>query len=213
MSSAQFAGAALAAAGALTLMGIITAEALYPVAYTTTGNEISDLGSSPAPGIDTYQPSGAVFDLAMVASGILLVTAALLLRRGGWGRWLVLLVALNGLGTLGVGIFPSSTGGVHSTAAALTFTAGSVAGIAAALAVTGPARWASASLGTIGLLALANAGVFGLDGGAFGGLGAGGAERWIAYSVVLWQVMFGGALMTDVTPDLSSSDRTGATHE
>ena len=45
------AGAFLTAAGALTLMGIITAEALYPHDYSTAINEISDLGQRTADGV------------------------------------------------------------------------------------------------------------------------------------------------------------------
>ena len=61
------AGSALIAAGAFTLMGIITAEAVYPEAYATRANDISDLAAPRG----RSQPSATIFNLAMIASGAL----------------------------------------------------------------------------------------------------------------------------------------------
>lgn len=50
-------GTLMFVAGVVILMGIITAEALYPVTYTTSGNEISDLGGTRPPEALVFQPS------------------------------------------------------------------------------------------------------------------------------------------------------------
>jgi hypothetical membrane protein len=193
------AGLLLATAGAVTLMGIITAEAIYPAVYTTTANEISDLGGRTADGV-ILQPSGYVFTVAMVTAGLATIAAATLLLRARAGSFLVWAVLLNGVGTLGVGAFPSGSGPIHPSFAVVSFVAGGICGIAGGLGRSGPTSWVSYFLGGVTLSVLVLALFGGLDGGALAGLGIGGAERWIAYPIVLWQVMFGGALMAGSTP-------------
>ncbi|MCZ3385407.1 MAG: DUF998 domain-containing protein [Actinomycetia bacterium] len=184
----------LATAGAVTLMGITTAEAIYPRLYTTTANEISDLGGHTVDGV-ILQPSGYVFTAAMVTSGLATIAAAVLLLRAGSGRLLASVVLLNGVGTLGVGLFPSGGGAVHPSFAVVSFVAGALCGLAGGWARRGPVSWFSYALGAITSVVLLLALFGGLDGGLLTELGIGGAERWIAYPIVLWQVMFGGALM------------------
>jgi hypothetical protein len=62
-------GSLLTLAGVTILMGIITAEALYPTTFTTGGNEISDLGGTRPPNSLIFQPSAMIFDLSMWPSG------------------------------------------------------------------------------------------------------------------------------------------------
>src|SRR5215208_4255434 len=81
-SPLALAGVLLSAAAGVILMGIITAEALYSAAYSTFDNEISDLGATRPPGSVSYQPSAAIFDGIMVASGALILAAAFLAQRG-----------------------------------------------------------------------------------------------------------------------------------
>ena len=76
------AGVLLSGAAAVILMGIITAEALYPGTYSTNGNEISDLGATRPPNSLILQPSAAIFDGTMLASGALILLAAFLVSRG-----------------------------------------------------------------------------------------------------------------------------------
>lgn len=199
----NIAGLLLATAGAVTLMGIITAEALFPAVYTTTTNEISDLGGRSLDG-PVLQPSGYVFTVAMVTAGLATIAAATLLLRAGAGRFLGWAVLLNGVGTLGVGVFPSGSGPIHPSFAVVSFVAGGLCGIAGGLGRSGPTSWFSYLLGAITLSVLVLALFGGLDGGLLAGLGIGGAERWIAYPIVLWQVMFGGALMAGSTPAKSA---------
>jgi hypothetical membrane protein len=194
-ASRHYAGALLASAGAVILMGIITAEALYPGDYTTFDNEISDLGATRPPGSIILQPSATIFDVTMVVTGLFIVVAAVLLGRAQQRRFLTSSVALTGVGVFGVGVFPGNVGAIHPWFALLAFLAGGLCGIAGWAASTGVLRWISAVLGATALVTLLYAMFAGLDAPLVSSLGDGGTERWVAYPVVLWLVMFGGALM------------------
>lgn len=190
-----FAGVLLAAAGSVILMGIITAEALYPARYTTNANEISDLGATRPPNSVSLQPSATIFDVTMVVTGLAVIAAGVLLLRAHERRFLSISVLLNGAGILGVGIFPGNVGAIHPWFALLAFLSGGLCGVAGGLARRGAVAWFSYALGGITLVTLVAVFLGGLEVAPLEDLGDGGAERWIAYPVVLWQVMFGGALM------------------
>ena len=193
--SPQLAGVLLTGAGSVILMGIITAEALYPADYSTNANEISDLGATRPPGSVILQPSAAIFNLTMIVTGIAVIAAGVLLVRAGDRRFLSISVLLNGVGIAGVGVFPGNVGAIHPWFALLAFVAGGLCGIAAGVARHGPVSGVSYVLGGITLAALVYVFIGGLGAPLTSDIGDGGAERWIAYPVVLWQVMFGGALM------------------
>jgi hypothetical membrane protein len=182
----------LAVAGAAILMGIITAEALFPATYNTHRNTISDLGAM-RPHNLVRQPSAAIFDWTMIVTGILVITAAYLLHRAlrRWGTSVP--VALLGVGILGVGIFPGNHLPEHQLFAMLAFTAGSVAAILSWRVQGGPLRYYSLLLGAAALLSLV-VGVFLIGWMPAARLGEGGVERWVAYPVVLWMVSFGASL-------------------
>jgi hypothetical membrane protein len=208
----RLAGMALAASGSVILMGIITAEALYPATYTTNLNEISDLGATRPPNSVILQPSAAIFDVTMMVTGLAVIVAGVLLLRSRERRFLWVSVLLNGIGILGVGVFPGNVGAIHPWFALLAFLAGGLCGIAGGRARSGPVAWFSYAFGAVTLVTLVAAFFGGLEVPPLESLGDGGAERWIAYPVVLWQVMFGGALMaeptrnTSVAPEPASAD-------
>ena len=66
-SDLRLGGGLLFVAGATILMGIITAEALYPGTFSTGANEISDLGGTRPPNSVILQPSATIFNLSMTA--------------------------------------------------------------------------------------------------------------------------------------------------
>src|SRR2546423_8973351 len=74
-------GALLFVAGAAILMGIITAEALYPAGYSTSRNDISDLGATRPPHSVIVQPSATIFDTTMILTGLLIIVAAYCMHR------------------------------------------------------------------------------------------------------------------------------------
>jgi hypothetical membrane protein len=191
----------LAAAGFLLLftgltafLGIITAEALYPQGYSTSQNEISDLGATEPPDSVIEQPSATIFDSVMIVSGVLVLTASFCVQRG-FGRWAApVFIALFGLGVLGVGIFPGNYGNLHALFAMLTFVAGGLAAIVSVTIETPPFSYLSVLLGVVALVTLLLYSILG-DSSPMAGLGIGGVERWVAYPVLLWAAGLGGHLM------------------
>ena len=80
------AGVLLLLAGFIALMGIITAEALYPEGYSTSKNAISDLGATEPPDSVIERPSATVFNAAMIGTGVLILEAPSSFRAAsaGW---------------------------------------------------------------------------------------------------------------------------------
>jgi len=190
-TSARLAGALLFGAGALILMSIITAEALYPATFTTGGNEISDLGGTRPPDSLIYQPSATIFDVSMMVTGGLIVAASLFVHQAFGRRSVTIPLTVLGIGALGVGLFPGNTGTPHAIFAMVTFVAGGIAAITGARIATGGFRAMSFALGTIALVTLALYLFLG-DSNPMADLGIGGIERWIVYPTVLWVTAFGG---------------------
>jgi hypothetical membrane protein len=186
------AGALLFLAGATILMGIITAEALYPGAFSTGGNEISDLGGTRPPSSVVLQPSATIFNVSMMAVGVAVAISSWFIHQAFGRRSCTIPVAILGLGALGVGLFPGNTGDPHAIFSMVTFVSGGISAITAAQIVRGPFRHLSAGLGVVALLALAS--TFLGDASPIASLGIGGIERWIAYPVVVWLTAFGGYL-------------------
>ena len=185
-SDLNYAGILLFLAGFIALMGIITGEIFYPAGYSTANSEISDLGSTRPPEALIFQPSATIFNSTMILTGILVITGAFFAHRAGWERWSSLLLALVGLGILGVGIFPGNVGTLHGLSAMLTFIGGGIAAVMSSRALLGPFRFIAVLLGCVTLLSLLGMGVL------IPVLGDGGAERWIAYPVIFWLTGLGG---------------------
>lgn len=189
----RIAGLALFSAGAILFMTIITAEALYPVQYSTGGNEISDLGGTRPPMGLVFQPVATIFNTGMVVSGLLVLLGAVIAQRA-LGRWSVSLpTAILGGAAVLVGFFPGNTGNPHAIAAMVAFISGGVAAVSGARVTQAPFRYALALLGIVNLVMLASYFALG-DSNPFWALGVGGAERWVAYPVILWLMGFGGYL-------------------
>lgn len=101
-------GGLLVVAGATVLMGIITAEALYPGTFSTGANEISDLGGTRPPSSVILQPSATIFDVSMALIGLLVTAGAWFVHRAFGRRSVTIPLATLGLGALGVGLFPGT---------------------------------------------------------------------------------------------------------
>jgi hypothetical membrane protein len=186
-------GTLLALAGAAILLAIITAEALYPAAYATGTNEISDLGGTRPPAGLVYQPSATIFDVAMVVVGLAVAAASIGIHRSLGRRVVSIPISVLGLAALGVGLFPGYTGTPHAVFAMITFVSGGVAAITAGLVTKGPFRVLTVALGVLSLGTLA-AQLFVPDAAPLIELGIGGVERWVVYPIVIWLIGFGGYL-------------------
>jgi hypothetical membrane protein len=186
-------GALLVIAGAVILMGIITAEAVYPATYSTAANAISDLGGTEPPNSVVLQPSASIFDASMVVTGLLVLVGSWFVHRAFRRRSVTVPIAILGAAALGVGLFPGDTGTPHGLFAMATFISGGVAAITSARVTSAPFRYVSLALGVVPLATLLLYMAFG-EGGPMGALGLGGIERWIVYPIVLWVTGFGGYL-------------------
>jgi hypothetical membrane protein len=189
-SDRTIAGTLLFAAMVIFIMGLNVAEQLYP-GYSVSSNYISDLGAT-CRGSDCQivQPSAMIFDSSVILAGLLTLISAHFIRRGFGTRILPFFLALSGIGSICVGIFPEYTGYPHYLAAFLAFAFGGLSVIGACPFVLAPLRYISAFLGIISLLSFA---LFFLNQDI--GLGIGGMERMIAYPFVLAAMGFGGYLM------------------
>jgi hypothetical membrane protein len=188
------AGVLLLIGGATVLMGIITAEALYPAAYSTHHNTVSDLAAMRPENL-VRQPSAAIFNWTLIVAGGLIATAAYFLVRSRYGRRTTIPVAILGLGIVGVGIFPGNHLAFHQLFSMSAFLAGGLGAVLTARLQRGPLRVIHLGLGLIALTFLI-VGVAFIDWAPAARLGEGGVERWVVYPVVLWVVTFGASLAT-----------------
>ena len=184
--SAETAGLLLVIAGTLIVMGIITGEVFYPEGYTTKHNEISDLGATRPPDSVITQPASTIFNLAMITSGVMIITAMILIASVLRDPWIILPYGLFGLGVLGVGLFPGNMVPWHPISSTTVFLAGGVSAIATYRITCSFFRYFSLSLGCVSLL------VYLFSRNFIPVLGLGGTERWVAYPIILWIISLGG---------------------
>ena len=201
------AGLLLLIAGSAVLLGIVTAEVLYPADYNAHRNTVSDLGAMRPENI-VRQPSAAIFNTTMIVAGALIAVAAVLLYRSRAGLLASLPVAGLGIGMIGVGFFPGNTVmAVHQLVSVATFLSGGVAALTTARLSSRALRPVHLLFGGVALAFLLG---YTFLGGmpVFDRLGEGGVERWIVYPVVLWTVVLGAGLASS-RPDspLRPADR------
>ncbi|HJR97826.1 MAG TPA: DUF998 domain-containing protein [Actinomycetota bacterium] len=191
------AGLLLAVTGIGIVLSTITNEALYPAgrAYSTYANTISDLGGTLPPDSYMVQPNRAIFIVTMAVAGALVLASTYLLRATIRRRRMLVALGAMGVGLVGIAIFPGNVAGWHPLFSLVAFVGGSVATIMSRKELDPPASYLAVALGVIALVATA----LGLDAFAEAwpqtAIGIGGVERWIAYPVLLWMVLFGTALM------------------
>ena len=175
---------------------IIAAEAWWPP-YSWTANFISDLGNTACGlfgGRYVCSPLAGFMNASFMLLGVTMAVGSLLIYTefresratlAGFG-----LMALAGLGTLLVGLFPENTVlWAHELGAFLAFGLGNLSLIILALAVTQARR--SFRLYTLlsGVLTLIAFVVF--LGHVYLGLGRGGMERLVSYPQTVWLILFG----------------------
>ena len=204
----SIAGFSMVLSGFIALMGIITAEVLYP--NYSTRQDISDLGSTRPPNPVIHEPSATIFNGTMLVTGALVLVAALFVYRATNRRGFPVVLAIFGFGAFGVGVFPGNATPWHGLFALLTFFSGGLAVVLSSRVVSRPFSVLCGLFGGISLLFLVSVFFYGL---VIGGphplesLGGGGIERWVVYPLVLWTLAFGGYLLGTADDDLSRSPR------
>ncbi|WP_435075715.1 DUF998 domain-containing protein [Halorubrum sp. HHNYT27] len=196
LSNPSIAGFGLTLSGFIGLMGIITAEVLYP--EYSTRQDISDLGSTRPPDPVIHEPSATIFNTTMLVTGAIVLVSAYLLYRAADRRGFPVALAVFGVGAFGVGVFPGNVTPWHGLFALLTFFAGGVTVVLSSRVVSRPFSLICGLFGGISLLILISVFFFGLVlrvPHPLEFLGGGGVERWVVYPLILWLPAFGGYLL------------------
>jgi hypothetical membrane protein len=174
---------------------LIVSEILYSAygtgGYSVSANFVSDLGANCHGGGACYIPPSAILINASVGLlGLLSLVGAYFLYQAFRWKPATGVLALAGIGALGAGLFPETTGIFHTIFSLIAFLFAGLSAVVTAKFVKKPMFYLSIILGLSSLAALF------LDiGGINLGLGAGGMERVIIYPTLLWAVGFGGHMM------------------
>jgi hypothetical membrane protein len=168
------------------VLGMIISEALYP-GYSTSNNYISDLGVG---------PSALIFNSSIFLLGILIASGAYFVQRAFNSKLFSILLAITGIGAMGVGIFTEDFGVAHAIFSLITFLFAGISIIVSYKFEKPPLSYLSILLGVMSLVSLV---LFGS--GVYLELGKGGMERMIAYPVLLGAISLGGYFIGDSKND------------
>ncbi len=163
------------------ILAMLVGEASLPT-YSVSTDAISALGVG---------PTAPLFNGAVILLGLLVLGGTYFYHRTHRKLWITVPFLLAGIGPIGVGVFPGNTGAPHAVFAFVSFVFGGLVALVIASQVTSPFRYVSLILGVTGLVALVL-----FVAGQYAGLGLGGMERMIVYPVLLWEVAFGGYLVS-----------------
>jgi len=174
---------------------LIVSEILYSAygtgGYSVSANYVSDLGATcPSGGVCYIPPSATLFDSSIAILGLLIIVGAYFIHRAF--RWLpaTVMITLAGIGALGVGLLPETTGIWHHIFSLIVFLFAGLSAIVTYRFQKKPMSYFSVVLGVMTLVALLL-----YIPNVYLGLGAGGMERMIVYPTLLWSVAFGGHMM------------------
>ncbi len=204
LSNASKAGIAIFVGAAQFSISLILSEIVYSTSgplntsgsgnttgyiYSVSNNYVSDLGAN-CRTTCTAVPSAYLFDISIALLGLSILVGAYYLNRAFHWRPAVVIVALAGIGALGVGLFPETTGIWHGLFSLIVFLFAGLTAVVTARFQKRPMSYFSVILGLFTLAALLL-----YIGDEFLGLGAGGMERMVTYPVLVWSLGFGGHLM------------------
>jgi hypothetical membrane protein len=200
MNYQRVAGALLFVAAAVSILGIVTAEATYP-GYNVKTNFISDLGATRPPESLIKQPASTIFAATLAINGLLWIGGAYCVYRGlGPARGvtaLSILLALSGICAVVVAAFNQSTVEsflIHMLFALPSFVAAGLAVIVSYWVLRAPFRYFALILGIIVLVSFMLL-IFGESSSVVKFIGSGGIESWVVYPLTLWSAGFGAYLM------------------
>jgi len=199
-------GAVLLVIGAVQfVVGMAITQIGYGSSYSLTQNYISDLGatncgvfggSGSMPGHYACSPWHLVFNVSIILLGLLLIFAIILIRTAFPARRSRMiglgLLALSGIGAIGVGLSPEDVNiTIHSASAFLAFAGSGLALIVLGFAMFRDTRWDGFRAYTVlsGLVILVALVLFVTQ--TYLGLGVGGMERLVVAPVLLWAIVVG----------------------
>ena len=195
LSNASKAGMAIFLGSAQFSICLVLAEIAFPN-YNVSTNYISDLGAfCPSTGPCIIEPSANIFNGSIILLGLLILLGAYYLRRAFHSTPAAVVVALAGVGAMGVGLFPETTGIWHSVFSLIVFLFAGLSAVLTSRYQKRPMSYFSIVLGVMTLAALVL-----FIGGEYLGLGAGGMERMVVYPTLIWSLGFGGHMMSTDDP-------------
>jgi len=164
--------------------------------YSLTQNTISDLGNTACVtygGRLVCSPLHTLMNVSFVLLGTLMIAGSILLSRtfhkSPIARVALTFIAIAGLGTIVVGIFPENTiRTFHIVGAALPFVIGNI-GLLCFGFVSGIPRVLCNYALVFGLISLTTLVLFVTH--HYVGIGIGGTERIVAYPQTIWLIIFG----------------------
>jgi hypothetical membrane protein len=167
--------------------------------YSLTNNYISDFGAVHCAVFHqgyVCSPWHDVFNVSIVLLGIFLILGVLLIPtafpRRSSSRLGLALLALAGIGAIGVGLSPEDVNlTVHMVSALLAFAGGALALIVLGFAMFRDTRWDGFRVYSMlsGLVSLVALVLFVAK--TYGPLGVGGMERLIVAPILLWSIVVG----------------------
>lgn len=182
-------------AGAFLIVGVVQFVIMLIIAmalfgFVISSNYISDLGAMcRANFCIVVQPSSTIFNSSVITLGVFLCIASYFILRGARARVLSTLIAVAGVGAIGVGVFPESAGLIHAVFALITFLFGGLALISSHKILSGFVRVVVPIMGFVSLVLLI---FFALRIDL--GLGVGGVEMLIVFLELLATIIIGSFL-------------------
>ncbi len=176
-------------AGLQWFIGLLAAESWTPD-YSNRIDYVSELG---------IWEMATLYNASIFLLGVLLTIGAYLLYQEGKARLFTIMIAVTGIGAIGLGIFPGYAQPMHSIATLVAIIAGIFSAITSFQLQKKPVYYISL---TLGLIALFSVIIFfpylGLPTGStetFLGMAKGSMERWAIYPILAWAISFGSYLI------------------
>ena len=200
LEETKWAGILFSLGGLQWFFSIIISEGLHPgyiiqpnsqwIPYSSQIQFVSSLG------VDS---TAWLFNSSLLLFGLAMITGSYLYQKQGKSRLLAILLAIAGIGAIGVAAFPETIQPAHGIFQSIAFICGGLAAVVSYKVQKLPLSAISLFLGCFALVAIV---VFfpylglGLhDTSMFLGLGKGALERLVIYSMLMWEISFGYFLM------------------
>ena len=184
-------GTLLYVGGIQWFLGLLLAESWYP-GYSSRIDYVSDLGTG---------PTALIYNASVFLLGVCLFLAAYFMMKSMNIRVQPLLLALTGVGAMGVGVFPANMQPLHSVFTLIAILVGALTAISSYQIQNPPISYFSVILGLVSLVAVV---IFmpylGLPFGStetYLGMTKGSMERWAIWPILAWVIGTGSHMVTN----------------